>query len=116
MAKKLNKKKKEEKPGPGKYEVVYVHFPSEPKFSFGKEQRKDERIAQLIKEKFPGPSNYTIIDSKFNNVGHFTKDKRYKDNKFNVPGPGTYRIPTAFDYIADYTRQKGSFNPIFKYV
>lgn len=116
MAKKLNKKKKEEKPGPGKYEVVYVHFPSEPKFSFGKEKRKDEKYEKLIKDGFPGPSNYTIIDSKFNNVGHFTKDKRYKENKFNVPGPGTYRIPTAFDYIADYTRQSGNFNPIFKYV
>ena len=116
MAKKLEKKKKEEKPGPGKYEVVYVHFPSEPKFSFGKEKRKDDRIEKLIKDGFPGPSNYTIIDSKFNNVGHFTKDKRYKDNKFIVPGPGKYRIPTAFDYLAEYTRHGGSFNPIFKNV
>ena len=116
MGKKLKKKKKEEKPGPGKYEIVYVHFPSEPKFSFGKEKRKDEKVAQLIKDGFPGPSNYTITDSKFNNVGNFTKDKRYKDSKFIVPGPGTYRIPTAFDYIADYTRQKGNFNPVFKYV
>ena len=116
MAKKLQKKKKEEKPGPGKYEVVYVHFPSEPKFSFGKEKRKDEKIAQIIKDKYPGPSNYTITDSNFNNVGYFTKDKRYKDNKFKTPGPGTYRIPTAFDYIAEYTREKGNFNPVFKYV
>ena len=116
MAKKLKKKKKEERPGPGKYEIVYIHFPSEPKFSFGKEKRKDEKISQLIKDGFPGPSNYTINDSKFNNVGNFTKDKRYKDSKFITPGPGAYRIPTAFDYIADYTRQKGSFNPVYKYV
>ena len=116
MAKKLKKPKKEEKPGPGKYEVVYVHFPSEPKFSFGKEKRKDDRIDQLKKDGFPAPNKYTITDSNFNNVGHFTKDKKYKDNRFNVPGPGHYRIPTAFDYIADYTRQKGSFNPAFKYV
>ena len=116
MAKKLERKKKEESPGPGKYEVVYVHFPSEPKFSFGKEKRKDDKISQLIKDGFPGPSNYIINDNKFNNVGHFTKDKRFKDNKFIVPGPGRYRIPTAFDYLAEYTRQGGNFNPAFKNV
>ena len=116
MAKKLKKRKKEEKPGPGKYEIVTVHFPSEPKFSFGKEVRKDDRVLQLIKEGFPGPNKYTITDSNFNNVGHFTKDKRYKSSSFVTPGPGHYRIPTAFDYISDYTRQKGQFNPIFKYV
>ena len=71
---------------------------------------------EIIKDGFPGPSNYTIIDNKFNNVGNFTKDKRYKDIKFIVPGPGQYKIPTSFDYIADYTRQSGNFNPIFKYV
>ena len=116
MGKKLKKGKKNDFPGPGKYEVVTVHFPSEPKFSFGKEQRKDDKIQQKIKDEYPGPNKYTITDSHFNNVGNFTKDKRYKDNKFIVPGPGQYRIPTAFDYIADYTRQSGNFNPIFKYV
>jgi hypothetical protein len=116
MAKKLKKAKKDQKPGPGNYEVVNVHFPSEPKFSFGKEKRKDEKIAQITKDGFPGPNKYTISDSKFNHVGNFTKDKRYKDNKFIVPGPGQYRIPTAFDYIADYVRQSGNFNPAFKYV
>ena len=116
MAKKLPKKKKEERPGPGKYEVVRVHFPSEPIFSFGKDKRKDDIVHQAIKDAFPGPSSYTIRDSIFNDVGHFTKDKKYKEIKFFVPGPGQYRIPTAFDYIADYERQKGSFNPLFKYV
>ena len=116
MAKKLTKKKKEERPGPGKYEVVISHLPSEPKFTFGKEKRKNEKIEQAIKDGYPGPTNYTIKDSQFNDVGHFTRDKKYKENKFVVPGPGQYRIPTAFDYIADYERQKGNFNPLFKYV
>ena len=116
MGKKLKKPKKEEKPGPGNYEVVYVHFPSEPKFSFGKEKRKDEKLEQIIKDEYPGPNKYTITDSNFNNIGNFTRDKRYKENKFIVPGPGQYRIPTSFDYLADYTRQSGNFNPIFKYV
>ena len=116
MAKKLPKKKKEERPGPGNYNIQYLHRPSEPKYTFGKEIRKDEKIAQNTKDNFPGPSNYNIKDTKFNDVGYFTKDKRYKENKFITPGPGAYRIPTAFDYLADYERQKGVFNPIFKYV
>ena len=110
------KRKKEERPGPGKYNSVSVHFPSEPKYSFGKEKRKDEKLAQTIKDGYPGPDHYKTKDCKFNQVGNFTKDKRYKTKKYFVPGPGQYKIPTAFDYIADYERQKGSFNPIFRYV
>ena len=116
MAKKLTKKKKDERPGPGNYNIQYLHLPSEPKYTFGKEKRKDEKIAQNTKDNFPGPSNYNIKDTKFNEVGYFTKDKRYKESKFITPGPGAYKIPTAFDYLADYERQKGAFNPIFKYV
>ena len=116
MGKKLKKKEKENWPGPGKYEAVSVHFPTEPKFSFGKEERKDDKLKTTIKEGYPGPNKYKTSDSKFNNVGNFTRDKRYKDQKFITPGPGQYRIPTAFDYLADYTRQGGSFNPIYKYV
>ena len=116
MAKKLKKPKKNDYPGPGKYEAINVHFPTEPKFSFGKEERKDDKLKYIEKDGFPGPNKYKTSDSNFNNVGHFTKDKRYKDQKFITPGPGQYRIPTAFDYIADYTRQGGSFDPNFKYV
>ena len=117
MGQKFKKKKKElVLPGPGKYEVVSVHFPTEPKFSFGKEERKDDKLKTTIKDDYPGPNKYKQGDSKFNNVGNFGKDKRYKEQKFVTPGPGTYKIPTAFDYIADYTRQSGNFNPIFKYV
>ena len=116
MGKKLKKKQKNIYPGPGKYEAVDVHFPTEPKFSFGKEERKDDKLKSIEKDAFPGPNKYKPSDSNFNNVGNFTKDKRYKEKKFITPGPGQYRIPTAFDYIADYTRQSGSFNPIFKYV
>ena len=116
MAKKLQKKKKDIWPGPGKYEAVNVHFQTEPKYSFGKEKREDDKLHITIKDNYPAPNKYKMEDSKFNNVGNFTKDKRYKDEKFITPGPGHYKIPTAFDYIADYVRQTGSFNPNFKYV
>ena len=36
--------------------------------------------------------------------------------KFMVPGPGQYRIPTSFDYISNLTREKGMFDPTFRYV
>ena len=116
MGKKLKKKVKDNWPGPGKYESVSVHFPTEPKFSFGKEERKDDKLKAIEKDGYPGPNKYKTSDSNFNNVGNFTRDKRYKDQKFITPGPGQYRIPTAFDYLADYTRQSGNFNPVFKYV
>ena len=116
MAKRFKKKEKNVWPGPGKYEAVNVHFQTEPKYSFGKEERKDDKLATTKKDNFPGPNKYKTEDSKFNNVGNFTRDKRYKDEKFITPGPGTYKIPTSFDYIAEYSRQSGSFNPNFKYV
>ena len=116
MAKKLPKKKKDNWPGPGKYQAVNVHFQTEPKYSFGKEERRDDKLHITIKDNYPGPNKYKMEDSKFNNIGNFTRDKRYKDEKFITPGPGQYRIPTAFDYLAEYSRQSGSFNPIFKYV
>ena len=116
MRKKLKKKKKDNWPGPGKYEAISVHFQTEPKYSFGKEERKDDKLKIIIKDGFPGPNKYKPEDSKFNNVGNFTKDKRYKEPKFITPGPGQYKIPTAFDYLAEYTRQGGSFNPLYKYV
>ena len=116
MGKKLKKKEKEAWPGPGKYEAVNVHFPTEPKFSFGKEERKDDQLKSIIKDGYPGPNKYKTSDSGFNNVGNFTRDKRYKKEKFITPGPGQYKIPTAFDYIAGYVRDTGSFNPIYKYV
>ena len=116
MGKKLKKPKKNDWPGPGKYEAISVHFPTEPKFSFGKEERKDDKLKSAEKDGFPGPNKYKTTDSNFNNVGHFTKDKRYRNPKFVTPGPGQYKIPTAFDYIADYTRQGGAFDPNFKFV
>lgn len=116
MAKKLNKKQKEGNPGPGEYNIVMCHYENEPKYSIGKEKRKDDKIYRIEKDNFPGPNKYTIKDDKSNIMINFTRDKRYKDAKFIVPGPGKYKIPTAFDYISDYTRQKGIFDPTFKYV
>ena len=117
MGKKLKKKKKEGVPGPGKYNSVDVHFPCEPKYSIGKEKKCEDNNKQAIKDGYPGPGRYNVKDDNIFTKGtHFPKDKRVKDKKIVTPGPGQYRIPTAFDYISDYTRSKGAFDPTFKYV
>ena len=116
MGKKLLKKKKSIVPGPGKYDSVEVHFPCEPKYSIGKEKKCEDSNKQAIKDGFPGPGKYEVKDNLFTNGINFTKDKRVKEKKIVTPGPGQYRIPCAFDYINDYTRSKGTFDPTFKYV
>jgi len=117
LAKKFKEKKLVDYPGPGNYSVVNIHYPSEPKFSMGKEKKLEENNKQAIKDGYPGPGAYNIKDgSLFSKSVHFTKDKKFKDKKFVTPGPGQYKIPTAFDYINDYTRSKGVFDPTFKYV
>ena len=116
MGKKLIKKKKSIIPGPGKYNSVEVHFPCEPKYSIGKEKKCEDSNKQAIKDGFPGPGKYEVKDNLFPKGIHFTKDKRVKEKKIATPGPGQYRIPCAFDYINDYTRSKGTFDPTFKSV
>ena len=116
LAKKLKGKKLPDYPGPGNYSAVNVHYPSEPKFSMGKEKKLEENEKQAIKDGYPGPGAYNVKDNLFSKSVNFTRDKKFRDKKFITPGPGQYKIPTAFDYINDYTRSKGTFDPTFKYV
>lgn len=115
MAHKLVKNKSMLIPGPGNYNIAQIQFHSEPKWTIGKAKRS-ENNKEVIKEGFPGPGRYNVKDNLFPKGIHFTKDKRVKESKFVTPGPGKYKIPTAFDYINDYTRSKGIFDPTFKYV
>ena len=116
MGKKLKKNKSMIIPGPGHYNAINIHFPCEPKYSIGKEKKCEDNNKQAIKDGYPGPGKYNVKDNLFPKGTHFTKDKRIKEQKFITPGPGKYRIPTAFDYISEYTRSKGIFDPTFKYV
>lgn len=117
MAKKLANEKPNKNPGPADYNTlgVTLHLPNEPKFSIGKE-KKGDNMKQAIKDGYPSSAKYYVKDSQFTGGITIPKDARYKEPKFVVPGPGQYRIPTAFDYINDYTRLKGVFDPTFKYV
>ena len=116
LAKKLKERKIDNYPGPGNYSVVSIHFPSEPKFSMGKDKKLEENNKEAIKNGFPGPGAYNIKPDLFSKYIHFTKDKKFRDKKYDVPGPGHYKIPTSFDNINDYTRSKGVFDPTFKSV
>ena len=116
MAKKLKKLKTDEKPAPGDYKTVMVHYPTEPKYSMGKDKKKDEDLKQKIKDNFPGPGSYKIHDVDLTNGLTFPKAKKSFKKKFFTPGPGQYKIPTAFDYISDLTRDKGCFDPTYRYV
>ena len=46
----------------------------------------------------------------------FPKADFHQKIKFMVPGPGQYKIPTSFDYISNLTREKGMFDPTYRYV
>lgn len=114
MAQKLKKREKEVFPGPSDYKEVVVHLPSEPKYSIGKSGKCDE-IKQVEKDNFPGPK-YIVQDVDLTRQISFPKEKKHKKINFVVPGPGQYRIPTAFDYINNMAREKGIFDPTYRYV
>ena len=108
--------KKENKPGPGTYNSInFADKGNEPKYTIGKEQRGDD-LKRIKKEGFPGPGYYNIKDVKLCNEISFPKSTKNKNKGKGFPGPGYYRIPTAFDYISNLTREKGLFDPTFKYV
>ena len=77
---------------------------------------EDEHIKQVKKDNYPGPGTYTTNDVKLTNEITFPKNGKDKRKKLELPGPGSYRIPTAFDYISDLSREKGNWNPTFRYV
>ena len=44
------------------------------------------------------------------------KGKKETSNKTFTPGPGSYKIPCRFNDINDLTRDKGIWDPTFRYV
>lgn len=111
--KRLKKIKKDNFPGPGSYNINTVVFngPSYTMVGRGteKKSKKDNK-----KEKIPIK---TEVSTKNEARGFsFPKAQYLSKIKFIVPGPGHYRIPTSFDYISNLTREKGMFDPTYRYV
>ena len=46
----------------------------------------------------------------------FSKSKKLANKRDSFPGPGSYKIPSSFNYISNMTREKGAYNPRFKYI
>ena len=104
-----------DEPGPGAYNSSTNIRHKEPSYSIGKEQRDDD-LKIVKKNNYPGPGTYNIVELNFAPKYSFPKDNNSQKKKFDVPGPGFYKIPTSFNYISDLTRSQGSFNPTYRYV
>ena len=115
MSAKLSTLNKTNKPGAGKYEAVLIQHPNEPKYSIGKEIRGDE-LKKIEKENFPGPGQYGIKDSELSKPFSFPKSRKDTKRSNNVPGPGRYKSPCRFNDISNVTRERGTWDPTFRYV
>ena len=102
-------------PGPGEYDIQKKKKDSNMGYTIGKETRgEDLRIVE--KEDYPGPGKYTIKDVDLVKCFTFSKSKKLANKRDSFPGPGSYKIPSSFNYISNMTREKGAYNPRFKYI
>ena len=117
IGKRLKKLKKYKIPGPGTYNIK-TDIINSPRYSIGLKLNEEERKNPKYKEKNIKRSILNIPSDIVNNKGFsFPKAKRNKNkNRIIYPGPGDYKIPTSFDYISNVTREKGFFDPKFRYV
>ena len=116
MRKRLKRSKSNGIPGPGKYKINANNHPEEPKYSFGKEKKCNYILKQAIKDGFPGPGKYNVNVKNFTKGYAFSKNKKIRKVENITPGPCYYKIPTAFDYISEHTRQHGIFDKTFQYL
>ena len=102
-------------PGPGHYKVTTSQRPNEPVYSIGKGTRGEE-LNHIIKQNIPGPGKYSIKDSVSNHPFMFPPEHKTISEEVITPGPGSYRIPCRFNDINVITRERGLWDPSFKYV
>lgn len=120
----VKKEKFNDFPGPGAYNIKYDGKSSGPKYSFGKEEieenSKKNSDDKKNKDISPGPGSYNIKDSpmcKGISISPIITEKDIRKKKqLEAPGPGQYKIPSSFNYINDYTREKGAFDPSYRYI
>ena len=111
--KKLKKSKKDDFPGPGSYNIHTVIF-NGPSYTMGAREKEKEIDKKNVKE---NKNVKTEISANKESRGFSFPKAEFKNKiKFMVPGPGQYKIPTSFDYISNLTREKGMFDPTYRYV
>ncbi len=109
--KKWKKRKKDNFPGPGSYNINTVLF-NGPSYSMGAKEKEK----QIDNKKDNKPLKTEVSSNKETRGFSFPKAKLSNKIKFIVPGPGQYRIPASFDYISNLTREKGMFDPTYRYI
>ena len=101
-------------PGPGQYNIGEKKSGGTG-FTISKEKRYED-LKRIEKDDFPGPGSYTIKDVDLVKCFTISKNEKVLKRKDSVPGPGSYKIPSSFDYISNMTRDKGIFDPRFRYI
>ena len=99
---------------PGKYDVVNKKSGG-PQYTISKGER-DEEYKKAEKDNYPGPGSYKIKDVDLVKCFTISKNEKVLKRKDSVPGPGSYKIPSSFDYINNMARDRGSFDPRFRYI
>ena len=141
-----NSKRKENTPGPGEYNYKKDNIPQGPQYTMGKllkkikimnfpgpgeysiKEKKSnwgytmgkveryEDLKNIEKEDLPGPGKYTVKDIDIVKCFTFSKSKKIPKRKDSFPGPGAYKIPSSFNYINNMSRERGAYNPRFKFI
>ena len=112
FGKRLKKLKKDNFPGPGSYNIKTVLF-NGPLYTIGER----EKVKKLDDNNNDIKPLKTETSRNRESKGFsFPKEEFHEKIKFIFPGPGQYRIPTSFDYISNLTREKGMFDPTYRYV
>lgn len=69
------------------------------------------------KNNLPGPGSYYYKDAPCTKELTFPMETKFRKKKLELkPGPGMYRIPCSFNYLNEFTRMKGNYDPTFKYI
>ena len=119
IGKKLRKLKRFKCPGPATYNIKTDVF-NGPKYTMGLKYKEEENKNSKNKDKKPLLLNIPtdIVNNKGFSFPKAESNKKISRSKYKIisPGPGDYKIPTSFDYISNITREKGFFDPRFRYV
>jgi hypothetical protein len=101
-------------PGPGHYGIA-EKVKGGSGFTISKEKRIEE-LKKIQKDNLPGPGSYTIKDVDLVKCFTISKNEKVIKRKDSVPGPGSYKIPSSFDFISNMTRERGAFDPKYRYI
>ena len=102
-------------PGPGHYKTSMYQRPNEPVYSIGKGNR-DDGLNYVVKQNYPGPGKYTIKDSVSIQPFLIPPEHKPPSEVPLTPGPGSYKIPCRFNDINIITRERGFWDPKYKFV